>query len=119
MYDTAAYQRLRTLITWCVDHKRRVALATIGAFLAAGIGMIFVNKQFFPSSDRPELLIEVNLPHGSAFGTTDRIVARLERALAAERETQSVSTYVGAGAPRFFLSLNPELPTRLLPSLWS
>jgi multidrug efflux pump subunit AcrB len=110
MYDTAGYRRLRTLITWCVDHKRRVALATVGAFVAAGIGMIFVDKQFFPSSDRPELLIEVSLPHGSAFGTTERTVERLERTLADEPETQAVSSYVGAGAPRFFLSLNPELP---------
>jgi multidrug efflux pump subunit AcrB len=110
IYRTPGYARLRTVITWCVDHKRKVALATLGAFLLAAIGMIFVDKQFFPSSDRPELLIEVNLPQGSTFGATERVVARMERVLAAEPEAQAVSSYVGAGAPRFFLSLNPELP---------
>lgn len=110
IYDTPGYRRLRMLITWCVDHKHHVALMTLGAFLLAGIGMIFVDKQFFPSSDRPELLVEVSLPHGSSFAATERAVARIERALAAEPETQTVSAYVGAGAPRFFLSLNPELP---------
>jgi multidrug efflux pump subunit AcrB len=110
IYDTPGYRRLRGLITWCVDHRGRVALATLSAFLLAGVGMIFVDKQFFPSSDRPELLIEVALPHGSAFAGTERTVERIERALAAEPETQAVSSYVGAGAPRFFLSLNPELP---------
>nr|WP_295371338.1 efflux RND transporter permease subunit [uncultured Sphingosinicella sp.] len=110
IYDTPGYRKLRGLITWCVDHKGRVALATLGAFLLAGVGMIFVDKQFFPSSDRPELLIEVSLPHGSAFAGTERTVDRIERTLAAEPETQAVSSYVGAGAPRFFLSLNPELP---------
>jgi multidrug efflux pump subunit AcrB len=110
IYHTPGYERLRTIITWCVEHKRKVALATLGGFLLAAIGMIFIDKQFFPSSDRPELLIEVNLPQGSTFAATERVVARMERVLAGEPEAQAVSSYVGAGAPRFFLSLNPELP---------
>jgi multidrug efflux pump subunit AcrB len=110
IYHTPGYERLRTVITWCVDHKRKVALATFGAFLLAAVGMAFVDKQFFPSSERPELLIEVNLPQGSTFAATERVVERMERVLKSESEANAVSSYVGAGAPRFFLSLNPELP---------
>jgi multidrug efflux pump subunit AcrB len=69
-----------------------------------------VKKQFFPNSDRAELTLEVNLPAGSAFATTDETVRRIEQAIAAFPEAQHVTSYIGQGAPRFFMSLNSELP---------
>jgi multidrug efflux pump subunit AcrB len=110
IYDTPRYRQLRRLITWSVDHKRRVAAAVVGLFLLAGVGMGAVEKQFFPASERPELLLEVYMPQGTAFGATEKVVERLERLVRAEPEAELVTSYVGAGAPRFFLSLNPELP---------
>ena len=80
--------------------------------LALGVvGMnTVVQKQFFPASDRPEALVEIYLPQGSAIGVTDRVVQRLEAVLEDMPEVRSLSSYVGAGAPRFFLSANPEQP---------
>ncbi len=69
-----------------------------------------MKKQFFPNSDRSELILEVYMPPGSAFKSTEAVAAQLEKALLQEPQTRLVDTYVGGGAPRFFLSLNPELP---------
>ena len=72
--------------------------------------MGFVEKQFFPNSDRPELTVEVNLPPGSAFAATDRSVKNIEKAIMAEPEAKVVTSYIGQGMPRFILPMNPELP---------
>jgi multidrug efflux pump subunit AcrB len=110
IYATRNYQRFRALVRWCVDKKWITAAVTIGVFAAAIFGMGFVQKQFFPNSERPELTIEVNLPPGSAFSATDATVRNIEEALRKEAEAKIVSSYIGQGAPRFFLSVNPELP---------
>ncbi|MRW87527.1 AcrB/AcrD/AcrF family protein [Pseudoduganella sp. FT26W] len=110
IYNTSNYQRLRTLVRWCVDHKWVTASITVGIFLLAVVGMGGVQKQFFPNSERPELTLEVNLPPGSSYSATDAAVRQIETALRKEPEAQIVSSYVGQGTPRFFLSVNPELP---------
>ncbi len=110
IYSTPGYQRLRRLVTWCVKRKYTVAAIVAGAFLMAGGGMAMVKKQFFPNSDRPELLVEVQLPLGTSIETTSAAVKRVERWLSEQPESQTVTSYVGAGAPRFFFSYNPELP---------
>jgi multidrug efflux pump subunit AcrB len=110
IYASASYQRLRRLVRWCVERRRAVVGATAIASVVAALGLGLVKKQFFPNSDRSELIVEVYLPRGSAFKRTEAVVARVEAALLEEPETRLVDAYVGAGAPRFFLSLNPELP---------
>jgi multidrug efflux pump subunit AcrB len=111
IYETTGYQRLRRVIDWCVTRRRRVVLATIGVLIASIFGMVtLVEKQFFPNSDRPEVLISVYLPEGTAIANTDRVARRLEQNLLNHPEIRSLSTYVGAGAPRFFISANPEQP---------
>ncbi|MCO6058432.1 efflux RND transporter permease subunit [Pseudomonas sp. MOB-449] len=110
LYATRLYQRLRALVTWCVNHRKTVTALVVAAFVASGLGMGVVKKQFFPNSDRSELLVEVYMPPGSAFKATEAVVAQVENALLEEPQTKRVDAYVGGGAPRFFLSLNPELP---------
>src|SRR5579863_8458393 len=79
-------------------------------FVLSGLGMGAVNQQFFPTSDRPEVLVEVRLPEGTSIETTTAAVEKLERWLRDEPEAKIVTSYVGQGAPRFFLALSPELP---------
>ncbi|MDZ5649512.1 efflux RND transporter permease subunit [Nitrospirillum sp. BR 11828] len=110
IYATPRYQRLRRLITWAVDHRGRVALAVVGAFLLAGAGMGFVKQQFFPTSDRPEIMAEVQMPEGTSIEATAAAARKVEDWLRRQPEAKIVSSYVGQGAPRFFLSYNPELP---------
>ncbi|MBD8471872.1 efflux RND transporter permease subunit [Sphingomonas sp. CFBP 8765] len=110
IYRTPRYERVRSIIAWAVRRKLLVALATLGAFLIAGAGMALVNKQFFPASDRPEVLVEVQMPKGTAIAQTAEAAKLVETWLRKQLEAKVVTTYVGQGAPRFFMSLSPELP---------
>ncbi|WP_068638559.1 efflux RND transporter permease subunit [Thauera butanivorans] len=109
VYQTPMFRRLRRLIAWCVNWRRTVVFTTVLLLAAAVVGMItLVQKQFFPSSDRPEVLVSVYLPQGSSIGNTDAAVRKLEAILAPMPEVRTLSSYIGGGAPRFFLSANPE-----------
>jgi len=110
IYETPRYQRVRGLIRWAVKRNRLVTIATLVAFLVAGAGMALVKKQFFPTSDRPEVLVEVQMPKGTSIEQTSAASAQVETWLRKQPEAQVVTAYVGQGAPRFFMSLSPELP---------
>jgi multidrug efflux pump subunit AcrB len=110
IYTTQGYQKFRRLVAWCVRRKYTVAGIVTGALLLAGGGMAVVKKQFFPNSDRPELLVEVQLPLGTSIETTSAAAKKIEHWLSEQPESKIVTSYIGAGAPRFFFSYNPELP---------
>ena len=110
-YRTPLYRRLRSLIEWCVRRRVVVVAATLGLLLLAMAGMAGpVAKQFFPGSDRPEVLVSIFLPQGSSIGLTDRTARKVEAALEDMEGVRSLSAFIGAGAPRFFISANPEQP---------
>lgn len=111
IYHTPAYNRLRALIAACVRWRKSVVLGTVALLVLAGIGMAkLVQKQFFPGSDRPEVLVSVYLPQGSSLAATDATLQRLEAALAPMPQVRSLLAYAGSGVPRFFISANPEPP---------
>ena len=110
-YATPLYRKLRGLIRGCVRYKIWVVAATFGLLVLSIVGLAgSVQKQFFPSSDRPEVLIDIRLPEGSAIRATAAVVERVEAILAEAPGVRSSAAYLGAGAPRFFLALNPEFP---------
>jgi multidrug efflux pump subunit AcrB len=110
IYDTPGYRRLRAVIAFAVRHKFATCVVVAMAFGAAIVGMGGVKQQFFPTSDRPEVLVEVRLPQGSSIETTAGTVEKLEAWLAGQPEAKIVTSYVGQGAPRFFFAMAPELP---------
>jgi multidrug efflux pump subunit AcrB len=110
LYHTPMFQRLRRLVQWSVRRKFLVAGMTAAAFAASVAGMGFLKQQFFPTSDRPEVLIEAQLPEGTGINVTSQTVARVEDWLLKQPEAKVVTSYIGGGAPRFFFSYNPELP---------
>jgi multidrug efflux pump subunit AcrB len=110
IYATPGYRRLRGVISWSVRRKFFVAAAVVFAFVLAGAGMSAVKRQFFPTSDRPEVLVEVQMPEGSSIEATSNAVAKIETWLQQQPEAKIVTSYIGQGAPRFFFSYNPELP---------
>ena len=111
MYDTRLYRGLRRVITACVRHRWWVIAGTLALFIGSAVLMgKGVAQQFFPSSDRPELLIDIQLPEGSSVAATREVAERVAAAIEDDPALESLSTYIGRGAPRFFLALNPELP---------
>ncbi|MCJ2090386.1 efflux RND transporter permease subunit [Methylobacterium sp. E-005] len=110
IYATKNYERLRRVVRASVDHKWLAAGITVGLFAAAVVGMGKVEKQFFPNSERPELIVEVTLPTGSAFATTEASVKKVEAAVRGLPEAREITSYIGQGMPRFVLSFDPELP---------
>jgi multidrug efflux pump subunit AcrB len=110
LYDTPFYRRLRHWVAWCVDRRRTVLAVTVALFLTALTGFALVPQQFFPSSERPELLVDLRLPEGASFAATLRETQRLEQVLSRYPQIASYVDFVGAGAPRFYLTLDQQLP---------
>ena len=110
IYDTPRYNRFRALLGRVIARKWLVAGAVVGLFALAIAGMAVVKKQFFPISDRPEVLVEVQMPYGTSINQTDAATAKIESWLAKQKEARIVTAYIGQGAPRFFLAMGPELP---------
>lgn len=110
IYETPIYNRLRGCIIWCVTHRKIVVGATLGLFLLACVGSAFVSLQFFPASSRPELLVEMRLPEGSSFKATAAAVETMEAFLKDDAAIKTATSYIGAGPPRWFLPMSPELP---------
>src|SRR6204780_1070000 len=110
VYETRIYRILRGMIAWCVEHRIKVVLATVGIFVAAIIGFGHVQQQFFPLSERPELFLQLRLPEGTAFGVTEQSVKKAETLLKDDKDIATYTAYVGQGSPRFWLGLNPQLP---------
>uniref|UniRef100_UPI0022EADF09 efflux RND transporter permease subunit n=1 Tax=Falsiroseomonas oryzae TaxID=2766473 RepID=UPI0022EADF09 len=110
LYDTRFYRALRRVVTWCTDHRAVVLAATVAMLGAGFAGMAATKKQFFPTSARLELLVDVNLRAGAGFAATRDAVDRIAQHIAQDEDAQTYTAYIGAGAPRFFLALNPDLP---------
>jgi multidrug efflux pump subunit AcrB len=110
VYDTPFYARLRGVIDWCVRRRWLVLGGTLAAFLVAMAGFGSIPKQFFPSSDRPELLVDLRLPEGASINATLALARRMESVLAGRKEIENFTSFVGSGAPRFYLPLDQQLP---------
>jgi multidrug efflux pump len=108
-FDTPFYLRLRRIIDWCIRRRWITIVVTVIGLVLGGIGMGLTEKQFFPTSDRTEIMVELWLPEGASFKATERQVEKLEAFLKADKEVQTFVTSVGNSLPRFYLSLNQEL----------
>ncbi|WP_033956987.1 efflux RND transporter permease subunit [Pseudomonas aeruginosa] len=110
IYDTPRYNRFRRILGKVIAHKWLVAGSVIGLFVTAVLGMALVKKQFFPISDRPEVMVEVQMPYGTSILQTSAAAEKVEAWLAQQAEAKIVMAYIGQGAPRFFMAMSPELP---------
>ena len=110
IYDTPRYNRFRRMLSRVIAGKWRVAGAVVAIFILAISGMGLVKKQFFPTSDRPEVLVEVQMPYGTSIEQTRAATAKIEAWLSQQPEANIVTAYIGQGSPRFYLAMAPELP---------
>ena len=109
LFDSRFYRALRALIDACMRHRWVTIAATAAAFALGALGMTATEKQFFPSSDRAEILVEMWLPEGASYRATEATARRLEAWLAKDPDVETYVDYVGNGSPRYYLSLDQQL----------
>ena len=109
IYGTPFYDRLRKVIDWCVNYRFIVLIITVVLFVIAMASFGKLPQQFFPSSDRPELLIDLRLPEGASIQASQTLTERMEAILNTRKEIDNYVSFVGSGAPRFYLPLDQEL----------
>lgn len=110
LYDTPLYRRLRSVVEACMTRRKTVVAVTAALLAASLAGALLVRQQFFPVSDRPEIIVDVSLRPGAALSATAAAVKRIEAGLVNDRDVAQVDSYVGQGAPRFYLPYGPSLP---------
>jgi multidrug efflux pump len=110
LFNTPGFRRFRRVVTWCVEWRKTTIVLSLGVFFLGVFGFKFIEKQFFPDSSRPELMVEMWTPEGTSFKTNEALVKKFEKLMAGETHVESVTSYVGNGSPRFYLPLDQIFP---------
>ncbi|RJG14910.1 efflux RND transporter permease subunit [Massilia cavernae] len=110
VYDSAGYQRFRRIVATCVEWRKATIALTLGIFMLGLLGFNFIEKQFFPDSSRPELMVEMWSPEGTSFAANEAQVKKFEAWVGKQANVESVTSYVGTGSPRFYLPLDQIFP---------
>ncbi len=116
-YDGRFYRALRAAVGWSVNNRVIVIGLMLAVLVAGFAAMGAVRKQFFPTSARLELLVDITLRQGAGHAATLAAAQRIEQAIEGDPDARLVTTYLGQGAPRFFLALNPDLPNEAFAKL--
>ena len=111
-YQSKFYTMFRKVLVWFLEH-RKLVLGVTAALFVVSVGMMkFIKQEFFPTSTRPEILIEMKLPEGSSMAASQEVCDRMSSWLQDRQELLSnYSYYVGRYAPRFVLTVNPKAET--------
>jgi multidrug efflux pump len=109
-YRHGFYAHFRQVVEWCLDHRKSVLALTLTAFILALAGFGKVEQEFFPPSERPELLMDVWLPEGANFAITEKLTVSLEAKLNTDPGIVNYTSYIGGSTPRFYLPLDLQLP---------
>jgi multidrug efflux pump subunit AcrB len=109
-FDSPFYGVFRATVNWCVRFRWITIGLTVAAFALGIVGMGQVPQQFFPDSSRPELLVDMWFPEGTAMAKNEAVVQRLEARVMQDPSVETVTTWVGSGVPRFYLPLDAIFP---------
>ncbi|MGE8653375.1 MAG: efflux RND transporter permease subunit [Acinetobacter gandensis] len=109
-YQTQFYQRFRGWVNTCVTHRKTVIAATVGIFVLSILMFKTVPQQFFPPSNRAEILVDLKLEEGASLKATEAAVKKVEAFLSKKQGIDNFVAYVGTGSPRFYLPLDQQLP---------
>ncbi|PUE56299.1 multidrug transporter AcrB [Limnohabitans sp. Rim8] len=110
LFDGPFYRHFRTAVTWCVEYRWKAIGITLLIFVLGLVGMGRVQQQFFPDSSRPEILVDLWFPEGTAFKANEAVTQAVEQRLLKEQGVKTVSTWIGSGLPRFYLPLDQVFP---------
>ncbi|MCB1757301.1 MAG: efflux RND transporter permease subunit, partial [Gammaproteobacteria bacterium] len=109
VYEGYFYRAFRAVVNACIRFRKTVIVLTVAVFVLGVMGMGLTEKQFFPSSNRLELMVELWLPEGASISSSEQQLKVLEEALANDEGVNTFVSYIGNGSPRFFLSLDQKL----------
>ncbi|MDE1996624.1 MAG: efflux RND transporter permease subunit, partial [Rhizobiaceae bacterium] len=109
VFDTRFYRRLHSSVSWAVRHRVLVLSLTLAAFMTSLWSFQFIPQNFFPQSSRPEILVDLWLPEGTSIKEVERQAKALEARMDDDQDKRFIATYIGEGAPRFFLPLDQQL----------
>lgn len=103
--------KLHVLLVTTLRHNRTIAGGTILVLFLSVAGLFFVDQQFFPQSDRPELIVDVAMRAGTSIEQTSKLAGYLEKNLIGHSSLRHMETHIGDGAPRFYLPYGPATPS--------
>jgi len=109
-YDTTFYKRFTRFLNWSIRCRWLVVMIFIGMLVGAVVGFKNVDQMFFPSSARPQLMVDYWVPEGTSINNTSLNMKVIEDKLCEHPAIESVSTFIGKGPPRFYLPVESELP---------
>lgn len=109
-YQSKFYQSFRKLVNWCVTYRKTVISITVGIFVLSVVMFKFVPQQFFPPSNRAEILVDLKLEEGASLTATENAVKKVEAFLSKQDGIDNYVAYVGTGSPRFYLPLDQQMP---------
>jgi multidrug efflux pump len=110
VFDSPLYASVRRAVDWCVENRWKTLAGTAAALVLGVVGMQVVDKQFFPDSSRPEVIVDLWLPEGTSIHNTAGIAKRVEARLMKEPGVNHVTSYIGEGAIHFYLPLERIYP---------
>ncbi|WAU73596.1 MULTISPECIES: efflux RND transporter permease subunit [unclassified Acinetobacter] len=109
-YQSKFYQSFRGVVEICITYRKTVIAVTVGIFVLSVAMFKFVPQQFFPASNRAEILVDLKLEEGASLVATEQAVHKVEQFLAKQKGIDNYVAYVGTGSPRFYLPLDQQLP---------
>ena len=109
-YQTAFYQKFRTVVNSCITYRKTVIASTVAIFVLSVLMFKLVPQQFFPPSNRAEILVDLKLEEGASLTATEHAVKQVEKFLSTQTGIDNYVAYVGTGSTRFYLPLDQQLP---------
>ncbi len=109
-YQSSFYLRFRKMVELCVTYRKTVIATTVGIFVLSVLMFKMVPQQFFPPSNRTEILVDLKLEEGASLTATEQAVKKVEQFLSKQKGIDNYVAYVGTGSPRFYLPLDQQLP---------
>ncbi|MCG9516017.1 efflux RND transporter permease subunit [Acinetobacter pittii] len=109
-YQSSFYLRFRKMVEFCVTYRKTVIATTVGIFVLSVLIFKLVPQQFFPPSNRAEILVDLKLEEGASLTATEQAVKKVENFLSKQKGIDNYVAYVGTGSPRFYLPLDQQLP---------
>lgn len=109
-YQSSFYLRFRKMVEFCVTYRKTVIATTVGIFVLSVLMFKLVPQQFFPPSNRAEILVDLKLEEGASLTATEQAVKKVEKFLSKQKGIDNYVAYVGTGSPRFYLPLDQQLP---------